>query len=173
MPPTLESLPLFATLTAEERSELESLLEPVSFEAGQEIIAEGGPEEYLYVLTSGDVEVHKEVSPRRRQHLAAMHAPTVVGEMGLMTEPQATATVIANGATEGWRLPRAAFLEKLDSGSLAAHKVAYEIGRTIAGRMADTDEAVAKIVARLDDAHNSSDRDFEVFGDKLMRDWSF
>ena len=86
-----------------------------------------------------------------------------------MTDPTATAIVTAKGATEGWRLPREAFLKKLEEGSIAAHKVAYEIGRTIAGHMADTDEAVA----RLDDEHNSSDRDFEVFGDKLMHDWSF
>lgn len=173
MQPTLESLPLFETLTPEERSELELLLEAASFAAGEEVITEGGPEDYLYALTSGDVEVHKEVVPGRRQHLASMQAPTVVGEMGLMTDPSATATVTAKSAVEGWRLPRRAFLEKLDAGSIAAHKVAYEIGRTIAGRMADTDEAVAKIVARLDDAHTSSDRDFEVFGDKLMSDWSF
>lgn len=173
MQPTLESLPLFETLTPEERSELELLLEAASFAAGEEIITEDGPEDYLYALTSGDVEVHKEVVPGRRQHLASMQAPTVVGEMGLMTDPRATATVTAKSAVEGWRLPRRVFLEKLDAGSIAAHKVAYEIGRTIAGRMADTDEAVARIVARLDDAHASSDRDFEVFGDKLMSDWSF
>ncbi len=173
MQPTLESLPIFEALTPEERSELEPLLEPASFAAGEKIITEGGPEDYLYVLTSGEVEVHKEVVPGRRQHLATMQAPTVVGEMGLMTEPRATATVTAKSATEGWRLPREAFLEKLDAGSIASHKVAYEIGRTIAGRMAATDEAVAKIVARLDDEQDSSDRDFEVFGDKLMRDWSF
>ncbi len=173
MQPTLESLPLFGSLTPEERSELESLLKPASFAEGEEIITEGGPEEYLYALTSGDVEVHKEVVPGRRQHLATMRAPTVVGEMGLMTSPKATATVTASSTARGWRLSRGAFLEKLDSGSVAAHKVAYEIGRTIADRMADTDEAVARIVARLDDARASSDRDFEVFGDKLMRDWSF
>ena len=173
MDPTLESLPIFETLALEERSELEALLEPASFEAGDEIIVEGGPEEYLYALISGDVEVHKEVVPGRVQHLASLRAPTVVGEMGLMAEPRATATVTARSAAKGWCLARAAFLEKLDAGSIAAHKVAYEVGRTIAGRMADTDEAVAKIVARLDDARTSSDRDFEVFGDKLMRDWSF
>ena len=173
MQPTLKSLPLFETLTPEELSELELLLETASFAAGDEIITEGGPEEYLYALTSGAVEVHKEVVPGRRQHLASIQAPTVVGEMGLMTDPTATATVTAKGATEGWRLPREAFLKKLEDGSIAAHKVAYEIGRTIAGRMADTDEAVARIVARLDDEHNSSDRDFEVFGDKLMHDWNF
>lgn len=173
MQPTLQNLPMFASLTPEERAEIESLLEPASFEEGEEILSEGGPEGYLYVLTSGEVEVDKEVFPGRRQHLATMTAPTVVGEMGLMTEPRATATVTAKTAAEGFRLPRDAFLHKLDSGSLAAHKIAYEIGRTIAGRMADTDEAVARIIARLDDERASSDRDFEVFGDKLMREWSF
>ena len=173
MPPAPESLPLFETLTPEELLEIEPLLEAVSFEAGEDVVTEGGPEEYLYALTSGDVEVHKEVVPGRRQHLASLRAPTVVGEMGLMVEPSATATVTAKSAVEGWRLPRGAFLEKLDAESVAAHKVAYEIGRTIAARMADTDEAVAKIVARLDDESASSSRDFEVFGDKLMSDWSF
>ena len=173
MQPTLESLPLFENLTPEERSEIRSLFEPASFAAGEEIITEGGPEDFLYVLASGDVEVHKEVVPGRRQHLAAMGAPTVVGEMGLMTDPKATATVAAKSAAEGWRLPRQAFLEKLDAGSVAAHKVAYEIGRTIAERMAATDEAVARILTRLDDEQASSNRDFEIFGDKLMRDWCF
>lgn len=173
MPRTPEGLPLFETLTPEELSELAPLLEAASFAAGEEIVTEGGPEEYLYALTSGDVEVSKEVVPGRRQHLASLRAPTVVGEMGLMTDPSATATVTATSAVEGWRLPRRAFLEKLESDSVAAHKVAYEIGRTIAARMADTDEAVAKIVARLDAESTPSNRDFEVFGDKLMSDWSF
>lgn len=173
MQPPPESLPLFTTLTPEELSELEPLLEAVSFAAGEEIITEGGPEEYLYALTFGGVEVSKDVVPGRRQHLASMHAPTVVGEMGLMTDPSATATVTATSAVKGWRLPRRAFLEKLDSGSIAAHKVVYEIGRTIAGRMADTDEAVANTVARLNDESASSSRDFKVFGDKLMSEWSF
>ena len=172
MQPSLQDLQLFASLTPEERSEIQTLLEPASFEAGEEIITEGGPEQYLYALTSGDVEVHKEVVPGRRQHLASLRAPTVVGEMGLMTDPKATATVTATKATHGWRLPREAFLGKLDAGSMAAHKVVYEIGRIIAGRMADTNEAVTRIVTHLDDEH-ASDRDFEVFGDKLMRDWSF
>ncbi len=173
MQPTVESLPLFETLAPEERLEIASLLEPASFAAGEEIITEGGPEEYLYVLTSGEVEVHKEVVPGRHQHLATMQAQTVVGEMGLMTDPTATATVTARDAAEGWRLPREAFLRSLDSGSVAAHKIAYEIGRTVAERMAATDEAVAKIIAGLEEDRASADRDFDVFGDKLMREWSF
>src|SRR3712207_9346800 len=93
--PSLRDVPFFRHLNDEEREELEDLLEPASFEAGETIFEEGGPEERLYVITSGTVEGHKMVIPGRRQRLATIEAPTVVGEMGLLTEPRATATVEA------------------------------------------------------------------------------
>ncbi len=167
----LERVPLFKDLAPKEKAEFEALFEPASFGVGEVILEEGDPEEYLYVLASGTVEVHKEVFPSRRQHLATIEAPTVVGEIGLMTEPRATATVTARGPVEAWRLPREAFLEKLEAGSGAAYKVVYEIGRILAERMARTDERITKIVAQIEDAE--SDRDFEIFRDKLMREWSF
>jgi CRP-like cAMP-binding protein len=84
----LEELPLFKDLTLEEKAELEALFEPTSFEAREAILKEDGPENYLYVLTSGVVEVNKEVFLGRLQHLATVEAPTVVGEIGLMTNPR-------------------------------------------------------------------------------------
>lgn len=167
----LEGLPLFENLTPGERSELEELLEPASIRDGEAIFEEGGPEEHLYVLTSGAVEVSKRVFPGHWQRLAIVEAPAVVGEMGLMTEPQAVCTVTARGPVEALYLPRRAFLEKLEAGSGAAHKVAYEIGRTLADRMARTDESIAGIVARLEETE--TDRDFDVFREKLMHEWSF
>lgn len=167
----LESLALFKNLTPEERAEIGALLEPTSFEAGEKLFSEGSTGEHFYVLLSGVVEVTKEVFPGRGQRLAIMDAPTVVGEMGLLTESKATATVTAREPVEARRLGRRAFLELLDNGSGGAHKLVYEIGRTLAERMANTDEAIARIVARLDEADR--DRDFEVFQDKLIREWSF
>ena len=167
----LEGLPLFKDLTPEERAELETLFEPASFADGETIFEEGGLEEYLYVLTSGAVEVHKEVFPGRQQHLATIKAPTVVGEMGLVAEPQAAATVTARGPVEARRLPRETFLEKLEAGSSAAYKIAYEIGRTLAEKMARTDEYITEVAAQLEDAE--LERDFDAFRDKLMQEWSF
>lgn len=166
-----EELPLFKDLTLEEKAELEVLFEPASFEAGESILKEDNLDKYLYMLTSGVAEVHKEVFPGRLQHLATIEAPTVVGEISLMTEPQATATVTARSKVEAWRLPREAFLKKLDVGSEAAYKVVYEIGRILAERMARTDERVARIVTQIEDA--KSHRDFDVFREKLMQEWSF
>jgi CRP/FNR family transcriptional regulator, cyclic AMP receptor protein len=171
--PDLKDLPLFRHLNAEEREELEDLLEPAGFEAGESIFEEGGPEEKLYVITSGTVEVHKGVLPGRRQHLATVEAPTVVGEMGLLTEPRAAASVEAKTRIEAYGIDRDRFLEMLDDDSPAACKVVYEIGRTLAGRMAKTDESIAGVIVQLEKAAANEAADFEIFQDRLIREWSF
>ena len=169
--PSLRDVPLFRHLNDEEREELEELLEPANFEAGETLFEEGGLEVRLYVITSGTVEVHKGVLPGRRQHLATMIAPTVVGEMGLLTEPRAAASVEAKTSVEAYGIDRDRFLEMLDADSPAACKVVYEIGRALADRMARTDEAIAGIIAQLENAPEATN--FDVFQDRLIREWSF
>ena len=169
--PSLRDIPYFRHLNDEERGDLEELLEPASFEAGETIFEEGGPEERLYVVTSGTLEVYKMVLPGRRQHLATVEAPTVVGEMGLLTEPRATASVEARTHVEAYGMDRDSFLEMLDDDSPAACKVVYEIGRTLADRMARTDRSVAEIIARLEETDEA--KDIDVFRDRLIREWAF
>jgi CRP/FNR family cyclic AMP-dependent transcriptional regulator len=169
--PSLRDVPLFRHLNDEEREELEELLEPADFEAGETLFEEGGLEVRLYVITSGTVEVQKGVLPGRRQHLATMKAPTVVGEMGLLTEPRAAASVEAKTSVEAYGIDRDRFLEMLDADSPAACKVVYEIGRALADRMARTDEAIAGIIAQLENAPEATN--FDVFQDRLIREWSF
>jgi CRP/FNR family transcriptional regulator, cyclic AMP receptor protein len=170
--PSLRDVPFFRHLDDEEREELEELLEPASFKGGETIFEEGGPEERLYVITSGTVEVHKGVLPGRRQHLANIEAPTVVGEMGLLTEPRAAASVEAITPIEAHSIDRDRFLEMLDEDSPAACKVVYEIGRTLANRMARTDETIADIIGRLEGSGDEA-TDFDIFQDRLIREWSF
>lgn len=169
--PGLGDVPFFRHLNDEEREELEELLEPAGFEAGETIFEEGGPEEWLYVITSGAVEVHKMVLPGRRKHLATIEAPTVVGEMGLLTEPRAAASVEARTRVEAHGIDRDRFLEMLDDDSPAACKVVYEIGRTLADRMARTNESIAEIIGQLEGGGETAD--FEIFHDRLIREWSF
>jgi CRP/FNR family transcriptional regulator, cyclic AMP receptor protein len=171
--PSLSDVPFFRHLDDEEQEELEEILEPTNFEAGEIIFEEGGPEERLYVITSGTVEVHKMVHPGRRQHLATIEAPTIVGEMGLLTEPRAAASVEARTPIEAYGIDRDRFLEMLDDDSPAACKVVHEIGRTLAGRMARTDETIANIIGRLEGTGAAEAMDFEIFQDRLIREWSF
>ena len=167
--PDLKDVPIFKHLDADERAEFEELLEPASFEAGQMIFEEGAPEERLYVLTSGTAEVYKTVLPGRRQHLATVEAPTVVGEMGLLTEPRAAASVEATTRVEAHGVGRDRLLELLDADSPAACKLVYEIGRTLAERMAHTNAMVAEVISRLESKEEPEDID--LFRDQLVQKW--
>ncbi|CAN5142198.1 hypothetical protein BH18ACT10_BH18ACT10_16450 [soil metagenome] len=171
--PSLDGIPLFERLSPDERDELAEFMQPTSFGPGTFIYEEGGPEETLYVLTSGTVEVHKRVLPGRTHQLATMDAPTVIGEMGLLTEPRATASVTAKTQVEAHGISRDQLLEMLDEDSLAACKLVHEIGRTLAGRMARTDESVASIIGQLERRNARSDHDPDVFGDRLLSEWGF
>src|SRR5918911_3725355 len=171
--PDLKDVPIFKHLDADERAEFEDLLEPVSFEAGQMLFEEGAPEERLYVLTTGTAEVYKTILPGRRQHLATIEAPSVIGEMGLLTEPRAAASVEAMTRVEAHGLGRDRLLEMLDADSPAACKLVYEIGRTLAERMAATNETVAEVISRLENTAARGSEDIDVFRDQLVQDWSF
>jgi CRP-like cAMP-binding protein len=171
--PDLRDVPIFKHLDEDERAEFEELSEPMSFEAGQRILEEGAPEGRLYVLTSGIVEVYKKVLPGRRQRLATIEAPTVIGEMGLLTDPRATASVEAKTRVEAHGLGRDRLLEMLDADSPAACKLVYEIGRTLAERMAATNETVAEVISRLENTDARESEDIDVFRDHLVHDWSF
>lgn len=166
----LQEAPLFARLTPDERAEFATYLEPRGFQRGEAIFEEGGPEETFYVVTSGNIEVSKTVHGGRKQRLALVQAPTVVGEMGLLTEPRACASVVARSTVSAYGIERDQFLEMLDADNPAACKVVYEIGRTLAERMACTDETVSDLIAELESRES---RDLGVFGDQLMRNWSF
>src|SRR5215213_8590970 len=169
--PDLSEVPIFKHLDEDERAEFEELSEPARFQAGQSIFQEGAPEERLYVITSGTIEVYKNILPGRRQRLATIEAPTVVGEMGLLTEPRAAASVEAITMVEAHGVGRDRLLEMLDADSPAACKLVYEIGRTLAERKAATNATVAEVVSRLENSRGSDDID--VFRDQLVQDWSF
>jgi CRP-like cAMP-binding protein len=91
--------------------------------------------------------------------------------MGLLTEPRATASVEARTRVEAHGIDRDRFLEMLDDDSPAACKVVYEIGRTLADRMARTNESIAEIIGQLEGGGETTD--FEIFHDRLIREWSF
>jgi hypothetical protein len=61
----------------------------------------------------------------------------------------------------------------LDADSPAACKLVYEIGRTLAERMAATNETVAEVISRLENTAVRGSENIDVFRDQLIQDWSF
>ncbi|WP_273886564.1 cyclic nucleotide-binding domain-containing protein [Rubrobacter naiadicus] len=168
----LSKMPLFESLGQEELEEFAEVSEKAVYGAGEVLIQEGRPHEHLFVILSGEVEVLKRVPGSRPRVLARMDAGrerAVVGEVGLLAESAATATVRARTKVEALKIPRARFRRMISGGNPAAYKLSYGIARTLARRLARLDEEVARTARDLE---GGGDVDLEAFRDRLMTEWS-
>lgn len=67
----------------------------VTFAAGTEIFRQEDPPEYVFTITSGEIEIVRELADGSREHLAALVAGQYFGELGAMLGFPRSATAIA------------------------------------------------------------------------------
>lgn len=109
----LKRIDLFSELTEEEIAAVAGRLVPAPFAEGDVITRQGTRAHWLYLLSAGSVSVALERPDGARHDLATLEAPTVFGEMGLLTGEPRQATVVARGGAECYRLDKAAFQQVL------------------------------------------------------------
>ena len=144
----VESVPVFAPLTPEEKERLAEGLLFTPFAAGEAILRQGAAANHLFVLTKGSVDVRLETDGKASQVVATLTAPDVFGEMGLLTGEPRKATVVAVEETECWRVTKEAFHAVL----AARPALAEEISRILAQRdveLADAREGLSEVSKRL------------------------
>src|SRR5688572_13781809 len=95
----LQSVPLFSGLGNKDIDTLGKMAHERKFAAGDPIVSEGEQGIGLYSIVSGEVEV-LQGSGAAQQHLRAMGAGEVFGEMALLLDRPRTATVRATQPTE-------------------------------------------------------------------------
>jgi len=100
---------LLASLAADEIQRLLGCSAPVSFQAGETLMAQGDEGSDMWLLLDGAAEV------RRDGKTLALHkAGQVIGEMSLLDPAPRAATVVATAKGQAFRLQRDAFLQLLD-----------------------------------------------------------
>jgi hypothetical protein len=104
--PLLQSLALFAPLSAALRETLAHRLVPVDVVAGEVVVAEGEVSDRFYVIESGELEVSQ-----RGRVIRTESAGDFFGEIGLLRDVPRTATVTAASPARLYALERADFLE--------------------------------------------------------------
>ena len=91
--PTLSRrLPLFASLSPEERAALLAVARPVQYAAGEAIVRQGQPGRSLFVVVRGEASV---TLAGTEGEVARLRGGDVFGEMSLLTGEARTATVTA------------------------------------------------------------------------------
>ena len=156
-------------MTFEQTEQILKAMVPVSVEAGAVLYQEGDKAKGLFVLLAGGVEILRRQPEGSDQRIATVDAPTVVGEMSLITDRPHSATVRALSACEGRLLTRSQFERLLQADSLAAYKVVLILADVIARRLTKMDEKVLELTRA-----GSATRVAEIaaYNQKLINEWS-
>ena len=157
----LDALPICDALTPEEKERLAAALEPVSVARGDAVLKEGSESTAMYLLVRGKVEVRL---LKREKPIAILRAPSVFGEMGVLTFSAHSATVIAASAVEIYVLSAARFQEFLSAGDVIAYKIGLNLARLLAARLRDVDRQLEGKEEHVE---------FASVRDRLLRDWSY
>jgi CRP-like cAMP-binding protein len=141
---------LCRTLTLEQTDQILKAMVPVAAEPGTAVVREGERGRGLLVLLEGSVEVRKQDRHGGDVAIAVIEAPTVLGEMNLLTDRPHSATVRAVTSCEFQLLTRSQFSRLLGNESLAAYKVVAALAEVIARRLDRMDEKFVELAGQGD-----------------------
>lgn len=157
-------------LTHEQTDQIVSAMVPVTVEPGTVVLREGDRGQGLLVLLEGSAEIVKHDAGHDDVVISTVEAPTVVGEMSLITERPHSATVRARTPCEFQLLTRSQFERLLKSESLAAYKLVATLADVIAGRLTRMDEKFAELAREGDGPPLAGE--LAAFRRKLFSEWT-
>jgi len=133
----LSRLKLFAALTEAERRALATELSDAPYVVNDVISQEGEVSDSLFILAEGNATVYRQGTESKpgRTRLAALTAPDVFGEMGLLTGQARGATIVADGDVHCYRLEKRGF----DAILKARPELAEALSHVLATRLAAND----------------------------------
>ncbi len=168
---TLSKCSLFRGMSAHEKAELLALLEARSYEPGASIFAEGESLQYIFVVLRGRCRVSKKTAVGDEAELGIIEPYGIFGEMSFFNPAPHSASIRALTEVEVVRLPRANYDQLLQSGSLAAYKLAFNTMGVLIERVRRMDGALAGRLQR----NNASEHhdEWREFHSKLYTGWSF
>lgn len=159
-------------LTPDQTEQIMRVLVPVHADAGHALVREGDHATGLFVLLKGRVEILKKAADGGApQPLTTIEAPTVLGEMSLITDRPHSATVQAVTDCELFLLTKAQFQRLLASESLAAYKLIAVIAEVLVARLMRLDRKVLELSAVREAA--APVEELAAFKHKLFSEWSF
>lgn len=131
----LQQTSLFAELSLDELKKVHGLCDKVSLAPDQHLITEGQPAKALFVIVRGKVAIGA-TSPRGNELAIAVLGPGEhVGEMSLLDNAPASATVYALDGVVAFRLERTRFQELIAANERIQLRVQSAIIQTLSRRL--------------------------------------
>lgn len=178
VPTEFYELPIFKTLTRDEVDEIGRLAKPMTFKDGEIVFREKDPANHLDIIWNGAVQISKLDKDGEDRVITTIRARGVTGEMSLMSGLGRSCTGRASSDVYIYRIRREDFVGLLDSGSLAAYKVIYNLAQVMSSRLRAVDEKLVDLLNQQEETQEqiAATRDAEEFSDfrrKLFTEWAF
>lgn len=162
---------LAKNLTRQQAEEILSAVLPLTVPATGLIFREGDEGAGLFLLLTGSVEILKQDPDGAEQRIATVDAPTVLGEMSLVTDGRHSATARALTECELRLLGKQRFRRLLQGDNLAAYKLLSTIAEVLARRLLRMDEKVLELLSQRDCPPPLEE--LARFKQKLFSEWLF
>ena len=158
-------------LTNQQTEQIVNAMVPTTVTSGNTVFREDERGQGLFVLLDGTVEVVKEGGTGEVVVVASIEAPSVLGEMSLITDRPHSATVRARTKCEFRLLTRPQFDRLLQAESLAAYKLVATLADVIAWRLNRMDEKFVEL-SRLGE-YPQPVEELAMFKQKLFNEWNY
>jgi CRP-like cAMP-binding protein len=140
------NLALTKGLSSTEIERLSALVLERSFAEGGRLCVEGATTPGLFLIRGGKVKVVKRGTGKSERTMARFEAPTVLGEIELMTGRACVASVIAESPVDAWLLSPEAFDRLVNEGDAIASKITRNIARVVIDRLAETSSKLVSLL---------------------------
>lgn len=142
--PLLRSIELFEGLTDQDLAELGANLQRRQFAAGSMVFSQGDNGDSMYIVESGDINIHLPGDASRRISLKDIARGEYFGELALFDEKPRSASALATTDTVLLELQRRTLEGYLES----RPKVALAILRTLSERLRETNTMLSARAAK-------------------------
>jgi CRP/FNR family cyclic AMP-dependent transcriptional regulator len=137
----LRNVPLFASLSDEQREMLAERLQRCRHARGTTIIAAGEPTGSLHIIVSGRAQVVISDNKGHRVILAMLRPGDYFGEMGLLDDGPRSASVVARETSEVLTLDKEDFTRCLEE----HFELAMTVARGLAKRLREADNRIGSL----------------------------
>jgi CRP-like cAMP-binding protein len=125
----ISRIPLFEKCSQAELARIATITVQVDLPAGDEVIREGEPGDFFFVLVKGSAEVK-----RRNSKIATLGAGDFAGEIALLTKAPRMATVRTTSPVTALQVSREGFSALLDT----SPRIERKLLKALADRLAPT-----------------------------------
>ena len=161
----LRDVYFFKDLSDDEIRRIDALCKQDRFEPGEIIFRENAPAERFFIVLDGMVEVWKDYSSPKPDHLAVHGKGHLFGEMALIDDLPRSATVVAKTATDVLYLFRAEFDRILRENS----SVAMSILRSLSAMVRRSNESFVEDLRERNKELEAALGDLREAQDELLR----